>query len=232
MIDTFQSMLRALLVIADVVHTRHWFKSRSYAEHHLLETLYGRLRHGADQVAEYLAESGDENSIITNRTVELDSFLSQIENKSVLELIEAARNNYYIMRNAKVTDTTFCSLIDELDKELVESCYLFKQEYKNIKASNNKKVKAKRANFIRSAVSFSDVYKVICNILKQLRLDKDASVLSIKQDNLFVITYEGRTPNKASDKIITTLENNLDANWVVYLEDIDNEFAIIHCEKN
>lgn len=231
--NTFQSFLRFLLVVADVVQVRHWFKSRSYNEHSLLDNLYTHIRSGADQIAEYVAECGEQDRTIVSNPTDITEFYKNIEAKTILELIEGVRRAYATMRQAKHNDNTFASLIDELDKFLVETSYQLKQEYRNIKAKRYTNVTAKKKHRpLIQAASFQDVAKVIDRILKQLRLENNTSVLPIKQDNLFVIAYDGNYPSKASDKIITTLENNLDADWVVYLEDIEPETSIIHCEKN
>lgn len=232
--DTFQSFLRFQLVVADVVQVRHWFKSRSYNEHILLDNLYSAIRSGADQIAEYVSESGEQDRTIVSNPTEITEFYKNIEAKTILELIEGVRRAYSTMRNAKHTDSTFASLIDELDKFLVEISYQLKQEYRNIKAKRATNVTAKKKTkpFIQAVSSFQEVARDIERTLKQLRMENTTTVLPIKQDNLFVITYDGNSPDKASDKIITTLENNLDADWVVYLEDIESKLAIIHCEKN
>lgn len=229
---THSSLLRFLLVIADVTQTRHWFKSRSLEEHNWLGNLYETVRGSADAIAEYLAEAGEQDRQVVFQTQEINDFYKNIESKSITDLITAVRRVYATMRTAKSQDSTFCSLIDELDKQIVEISYQFKQVWKNIKAlktSGGAKVKARA---VKASNSFLDVAKIMDKALKQLKLDKHCTITPLKSENLFIIVYEGSAPNKAADTIIQTLENNIDGDWVIYLEDIESGMAVIHCERN
>lgn len=233
--QTYQNLLKLILVSADVLHLRHWFKSRSYSEHTLLQEAYNALRDGADKVAEHLTGLDKEGeNVMAPLNVNVAKYYIGMDTASPLEIINTARRAYETIRSANRSDNTLCSIIDGIDETIVSVVYKLKIEYKKISAKRktaSKKLSASLKTTLKAS-TIKDALKVVNTALKgtPYRFDKASEIVTSGGD-LIVVSYQGNRTKKFVDDVLDRLERELPDGWVAYLEDIDDDLAILHIEK-
>lgn len=114
-----------MLNCADMLHNHHINNCLTYAEHTLTQELYECLRDNADRLAEVSKALGILN---VDCITEIDT-LKDDQREFPIHAIGLARNFMQTIRDAWQSQPALISLVDDIDKELLQIKYKLEVEY-------------------------------------------------------------------------------------------------------
>lgn len=234
---TYRDLFNGLLALADILHIRHWFDSKSYSEHKLLKDAYKELRDGVDSVAEHIAEAGLHNQQVQDVSAsDVLGYHLVYKEKESIQILTQARTLFETIRASLQDDNTLASMIDSIDEGLVSVIYKLKLEYQSLnassKASKIKKVSASKSKIkqVKALSDIEEVNKLIKNKLKQAKIpDSDYEIEVSKREELVIIHFTGHRL-KASG-LVEDLNVSLYTGWVAYVESVLPKEVIIYIER-